>query len=144
MQLALFISEPMLHLFYWMGAIIFGFGTGYFFGQAIPSWESDEYLENPRGNSGGYYGYGSRRGCSVLVFGLTQNAMRGASWGLIVCGIGAVYCVVSLFQPADSSAADYASFFIVFSKPFWAAVLPAVAGYVISRVNDKGPVGPLE
>jgi len=44
----------------------------------------------------------------------------------------------------DRLSRDESEFLMLFERPFWLLIIAGLAGYVVSRLTDKGPVGPLE
>ena len=111
--------------------------AGWRMGRAIPAWWIDRMNEAVRGGHSGGGG-----GCGNLGIAFMQGA-----WGVVILGFGAL--ILASFgwrepQLLGVSDTDSTDFDMMFTRAFWWLLLAAIAGYVASRLTDKGPVGPLE
>jgi hypothetical protein len=151
MYFALLLVTLLERVGLWAAAIVCGFGAGYAFGWTIPDWTIDEYLEGSRIGTQYYggrsaYGAGGGGGCLlpfiILRFGRASGWLSNVASIVLIALAG--WCVLTLWSPTDPGDIEYADFAIWFQKPLWATLAAAAAGYVLARVSDKGPVGPLE
>ena len=110
-------------------ALLLAFGAGWSFGRAIPSWRIDRMNEDVPSPSLGRYGHmhGSRGGGGNPIY----LFMNGA-WGTLLVGIAAL--ILAYFGWSDA---------LLLARPVWVLALAVIAGYVVSRLKDKGPMGPL-
>ncbi len=110
--------------------------AGWALGRSNPGWDSDmegEVVSYP----GDYHS-------SLRLFGGNCLAGTGA---MAFFGIMVVVCYFLGWPgelPPDAVDGEYAWFMALFSRPAWLLGGSAVAAYVVARLTDKGPAGPLE
>lgn len=122
------------------GSIILAVAAGWLLGRATPSWHIDRMNENMPRSYGGYGG--DENGC-IYISGFFQGA-----WGAVIIGIAAI--VLGIFGWQDPVFTDFEmiedtyGFELLLSRTFWVLAGSGLAGYITSRITDKGPAGPLE
>jgi len=124
-------------------AVVLAFGGGWGFGRSIPSWRIDrrnEDVSNLRGSGGGSSGGGG--GCGYLLMLFCQGAWAATS--MLIGALAVAMFAWPAFGTTDRLSRDQSEFLLLFESPFWLLIIAGLAGYVISRLTDKGPVGPLE
>jgi hypothetical protein len=125
-------------------AVLLAFGGGWGFGRAIPGWQIDRANEDTSRLRGRYYGGGSAGGggCGYLLMLFFQGA-----WGAGAMLIGALVLIPFGWpglEALDRLNRNEREIVMLFQSPFWLLAIAGLAGYVVSRLTDKGPVGPLE
>ena len=112
------------------GAIFLAIGAGWAMGRTIPTWQIDRQNEDSS-----RYSHSGRRGWGQLVI----SFMQGAYWASAL-GIAALTMAAYGWGDAMFGESEYD-----FSIDPWLILgFAAIAGYVPSRLTDKGPVGPLD
>lgn len=118
-------TEDFLLLAFRIAALALSFLSGWLLGRAAPDWRGDD---EPVG--GGNYGApGYYEGPNVL---LGQGCFAG-SWG---AGVAALILIISFYLEWPPEMWNVGLLGLVIL--FW------FIGWTVSRVSDKGPVGPLE
>lgn len=127
-----------------IGAMLLAFGAGFSFGRATPSWRIDRANEDVSGLRE-RYDRGHRTaggGCGRLLTLFFQGA-----WGTGLMVLAAL--IVSVFAwlpvaPEGGAAPSSGGGGLLRLSPLLLLPLIGLAGYIVSRLTDRGPMGPLE
>jgi hypothetical protein len=119
------LTDDVLLLAVRIAAAVLSFLSGWLLGRAAPDWRGDD---EPVG--GGNYGPPGYYDTPIAVRG---NGCFAGSWG---AGLSA-FCVMALIY-ADWPPGMLSLKFMGLVVFIW------LIGWTVSRVTDKGPVGPLE
>ena len=122
------------------GSIILAAAAGWLLGRSAPSWRMDRMNENMPRSYGGYGG--DESGC-VYVSGFFQGAWGAAALGIAAIALGIFSWQDPVFTDFEMIEETY-GFELLLSRTFWVLIGSALIGYILSRLMDKGPVGPLE
>jgi hypothetical protein len=122
--------------------------AGWCLGRANPDWRIDRQNEDMPRHRFGYFGWGyghgyGAAGCGYILGGFLQGA-----WGVGIFALGAlVVAFMGWGEPllTDTAAMHHSDGLeLLFTRSFWMLLAAAIVGYAVSRLTDKGPVGPLE
>jgi len=123
-----------------IGACALALAAGWLLGRSAPDWRGDDEVAG-----GGNYGMPDYYDEPLSVPG--RGCFAGA-WGAGLCALGALLLVYFAWpeDPALTQAAHYddSGIILLLDPRIWAMLFFFTAGYIPSRLTDKGPVGPLE
>jgi hypothetical protein len=133
---------PISEIWIWaarLGAMVLAALSGWLLGRTPPDWRGDD--ETARTSGGVMSSYYYR---PFVVYGRGCSA---GSWGPGLAAAGALI-LLNLGWPETMEdmgmGHDGSTIALLLAGPFWLALAVWLIGWTISRLTDKGPVGPLE